>query len=134
MGVILKQSSYNTIIILIAFSIGGINTLFLYTNFLTPENYGLVVFLLSSANVLMPLTAFGVQYTIVKFFSSYKTKVEKDRFLSMAIILPLFIAIPIGFFGVLFYEKITQLLSLRKLLNSRLYVYHLSNSNNNSLF
>jgi O-antigen/teichoic acid export membrane protein len=111
MGVILKQSSFNTIIILIAFTIGGINTLLLYTNFLTPENYGLVVFLLSAANVLMPLTAFGVQYTIVKFFSSYQTKQEKDRFLSMAIILPLFIAIPVGFFGVIFYEKISQLLS-----------------------
>lgn len=111
MGVILKQSSFNTIIILIAFTIGGINTLFMYTNFLTPENYGLVVFLLSAANVLMPLTAFGVQYTIIKFFSSYKTKQEKDRFLSMAIILPIFIAVPIGFFGVVFYEKISQLLS-----------------------
>ena len=111
MGIILRQSSINTVIIFIAFAIGGINTLFLYTNFLTPENYGLVVFLLSSANLLMPLTAFGVQYTIVKFFSSYKTKQEKDRFLSMAMILPLFIAIPIGFFGVVFYEKISQFLS-----------------------
>lgn len=111
MGIILKQSSFNTIIILIAFAIGGVNTLLLYTNFLTPENYGLVVFLLSAANVLMPLTAFGVQYTIVKFFSSYQTKQEKDRFLSMAIILPLFIAIPVGFFGVIFYEKISQVLS-----------------------
>jgi O-antigen/teichoic acid export membrane protein len=110
-GVILKQSSYNTIIILIAFTIGGVNTLLLYTNFLTAENYGLVVFLLSAANVLMPLTAFGVQYTIVKFFSSYKTKQEKDRFLTMALILPLFIAIPTGFFVVIFYEKISQFLS-----------------------
>ena len=79
MGIILKQSSINTVIIFIAFAIGGINTLFLYTNFLTPERYGLVVFLLSAANLLMPLTAFGVQYTIVKFFSSYQTKLEKDR-------------------------------------------------------
>ena len=111
MGIILKQSSINTVIIFIAFAIGGINTLFLYTNFLTPERYGLVVFLLSAANLLMPLTAFGVQYTIVKFFSSYQTKLEKDRFLSMAIILPLFIALPIGFLVVVFYEKISIFLS-----------------------
>jgi O-antigen/teichoic acid export membrane protein len=111
MGIILKQSSINTVIIFIAFAIGGINTLFLYTNFLTPERYGLVVFLLSAANLLMPLTAFGVQYTIVKFFSSYQTKFEKDRFLSMAIILPLFIALPIGFLVVVFYEKISIFLS-----------------------
>lgn len=111
MGIILRQSSINTVIIFIGFAIGGINTLFLYTNFLTPENYGLVVFLLSAANLLMPLTAFGVQYTIVKFFSSYTTKQEKDRFLTMAMILPLFIALPIGFFGVTFYEKISEFLS-----------------------
>jgi O-antigen/teichoic acid export membrane protein len=110
-GVILKQSSLNTVIIFIAFAIGGVNTLLLYTNFLTPENYGLVIFLLSAANLLMPLTAFGVQYTIIKFFSSYETKEEKDRFLSMALVLPLFIAIPVGFLGVAFYEKISQLLA-----------------------
>ena len=74
MGIVLKQSSRNTIIIFVAFAIGGINTLFLYTQFLTDTYYGLVVFLLSAANLLMPLTAFGIQYTIVKFFASYKTK------------------------------------------------------------
>lgn len=111
MGIVFKQSSINTVIIFIAFAIGGINTLFLYTNFLTPERYGLVVFLLSAANLLMPLTAFGVQYTIVKFFSSYQTKLDKDRFLSMAMILPLFIAIPVGFLVVVFYEKISIFLS-----------------------
>ena len=111
MGIVLKQSSRNTLIIFIAFAIGGINTLFLYTNFLTPDYYGLVVFLLSAANVLMPLTAFGIQYTIVKFFPIYKTKLEKDRFFSLALLLPLGIALIIGFFGTLFYEKISDLLS-----------------------
>lgn len=111
MGIVLKQSSRNTLIIFIAFAIGGVNTLFLYTQFLTDSYYGLVVFLLSAANLLMPLTAFGIQYTIVKFFASYKTRVERDKFLSFALILPLFIALPLGFLGNVFYEQISSFLS-----------------------
>jgi len=111
LGIIFKQSFRNTLVIYFAFAIGGINTLFLYTRFLEDQYYGLVTFLLSSANLLMPLTAFGIQYTIVKFFSSYESKIEKDKFLSMAMFLPLFIAIPLGFLGTIFYEQIGGFLS-----------------------
>ncbi len=113
MGIVLKQSSINTVIIFTAFAIGGINTLFLYTNFLTPEHYGLVVFLLSAANLLMPLTAFGVQYTIVKFYTSYQNKEDRDRFLLSALILPVFIAIPIGFLWTALYQEIGDFLSIK---------------------
>ncbi|MEO9570479.1 MAG: lipopolysaccharide biosynthesis protein [Polaribacter sp.] len=98
MGIVLKQSFRNTIIIYSAFLIGGINTIVFYPRFLEKEFYGMVVFLLSASNVIMPLTAFGIQYTIVKFFSSYETKKEKDKFLSSVIFLPLIIALPLGFF------------------------------------
>ena len=111
MGIVLKQSFRNTIIIYLGFAFGGINALVLYTRFLEDEYYGLVTYLLSTANLLMPLTAFGVQYTIVKFYSSYQTKIEKDKFLSSALLLPLFIAIPFGFVGNLFYSEISNLLS-----------------------
>ncbi len=113
MGIVFKQSSRNTLIIFLAFAIGGFNTLFLYTSFLTPQYYGLVVFLLSAANLLMPLTAFGVQYTIVKFFASYQSKEEKDKFLSTVLLFPLFVAIPIGFLITLFYKEISTYLSLK---------------------
>ena len=112
MGIVFKQSLRNTIIIYVAFAIGGVNALFLYTYFLQDEYYGLVTFLLSSANLLMPLTAFGIQYAIVKFYSSYPSESERDRFLSSALILPLFIAIPMGFIGNIFYEQISTWLSL----------------------
>ena len=112
MGIVLNQSFKNTIITFAAFGIGGINALFLYTNFLTDEYYGLVTYLLSTANLLMPLTAFGVQYSIVKFFSSYTTKLQRDKFLSSSLIFPLFIALPFGFFGTVFYEQISNYLSL----------------------
>ena len=101
------------LIVYLAFAIGGINTIFLYTRILEGSNYGLVTFLLSAANLMMPLTAFGVQYTIIKFYSSYKTKIERDKFLGMALVLPLLIAIPFGFLGNVFYEQISTLLSLK---------------------
>jgi O-antigen/teichoic acid export membrane protein len=113
MGIVLKQSFKNTITIYIAFAIGGVNALFLYTSFLTDAYYGLVTFLLSTANLLMPLTAFGVQYTILKFFSSYKTQQEKDVFLSSIILLPLLVALPIAVVGNIFYQEISSYLALK---------------------
>lgn len=111
MGIVLNQSFKNTVITFAAFGIGGINALFLYTNFLSKEYYGLVTYLLSTANLLMPLTAFGVQYSIVKFYSSYSSTLEKDKFLSSSLIFPLFIALPFGFLGTIFYEQISLFLS-----------------------
>ncbi|KOY50525.1 lipopolysaccharide biosynthesis protein [Polaribacter dokdonensis] len=111
MGIVLKQSFKNTLFIYLGFAFGGINTLFLYTRFLEDEYYGLVTFLLSSSNLLMPLIALGIHHTIVKFFSSYYTKVEKDKFLSSILFLPLLVALPMGFLGNVFYEQISSYLS-----------------------
>lgn len=113
MGIVLKQSIKNTLTIYGAFAIGGINALFLYTSFLEDTYYGLVTFLLSTSNLLMPFIGFGVQYTILKFYSSYVSRIERDKFLSIALILPMLIAIPIGFIGVLFYEGISSYLSIK---------------------
>ncbi|MGK0414205.1 MAG: O-antigen/teichoic acid export membrane protein [Polaribacter sp.] len=112
MGIVLKQSFKNTLFIYLGFAFGGINTLFLYTRFLEDEYYGLVTFLLATSNLLMPLIAFGIHHAIVKFFSSYFTKIEKDKFLSSILFLPLLIAIPMGFLGTFFYEQISDYLSV----------------------
>lgn len=113
MGIVFKQSLKNTLFIYLGFLFGGINTLFLYTRFLQDEYYGLITFLLSTSNLLMPLIALGVHHTIIKFFSSYLTKIDKDRFLSSIIFLPFLIAIPIAYFGNLFYEDISNQLSIK---------------------
>ncbi len=112
MGIVLKQSFKNTIITFAAFGIGGANALFLYVKFLGDEYYGLVTYLLSTANLLMPLTAFGVQYSIVKFYSSYTSKLERDKFLSSSMFFPLLIALPFGFVGAVFYEQISTYFSI----------------------
>ena len=86
MGVVLKQSFKNTISTYLGFGIGAVNTLFLYTNFLTDDYYGLVAFLLSAANIMMPFMAFGVHNAIVKYYSSFKTKTSINSFLTFFLI------------------------------------------------
>ncbi|MGB1210520.1 MAG: polysaccharide biosynthesis C-terminal domain-containing protein [Lacinutrix venerupis] len=111
MGIVIKQSIQNTITTYLGFVVGAVNALFLYTQFLTPENYGLIGYLLSTANVMMPLFMFGVSNTLVKFFSSYKTKKQQNGFLTLMLFLPLLVIVPIGFIGVLGYQAISGWLS-----------------------
>jgi O-antigen/teichoic acid export membrane protein len=110
-GIVIQQSFKNTLILFLGFIIGGINVLFLYTHFLEAEYYGLVTFLLSTANLLLPLLVFGMHHTIIKFFSSYSEKQNRDNFLVITLILPLFIIIPFALIGTLFYDFIAELLS-----------------------
>ena len=98
MGVVVNQSFKNILIIFLAFAIGGVNVLYLYPQFLKDEYYGLVIYIFSASNLLMPLIAFGVQHSVIKFYSAYQGKIQRDRFLTMSLFLPLLIALPIGYF------------------------------------
>jgi len=111
MGIVINQSIKNTIITYIGFGIGAANALFMYPHFLGEEYYGLTGYILSTANVIFPLLAFGVHNTLIKFFTHYKTDDEKSSFLTFVLILPLLLIIPfllIGFFG---YDWIATFLS-----------------------
>lgn len=116
MGVVFKQSFLNTLILFLGFFIGGINVLFLYTHFLHEDYFGLITFLLSTANILLPLLVFGMQHTVVKFYSSYKTQSEKDSFLLSTAIIPLIVIIPLAIIGVFMYEQIATWLSRENIL------------------
>ena len=111
MGIVLKESYRNTVTLLVAILIGAVNALFLYTYFLGDQYYGLVTFLLSTAFILKPLMALGVNFSVVKFFSSFTSKEETDKFLSSALWFPLVLVIPLGMIGVGFYGKISDWLS-----------------------
>lgn len=106
MGIVLNQSFKNTIITYIGFGIGAINTLYLYPVFLGKVFYGLTNYVTSCANVIMPLFAIGMQNTLVKFYSQYKTEEERSRFLSFTVIFPLLLIIPILLIGLVFYDQI----------------------------
>ncbi len=111
MGIVFKQSAKNLITTYLGFGIGAINTLFLYTNFLQQEYYGLVSFLLSAANLIWPLMAFGVHNTLVKFYSAYDTREEKDKLLSMILFLPVLISILLGVLGIFTYDLLLDYFS-----------------------
>ena len=93
MGIVGRQSIYNTVSIGIAFFIGAINMLILYPSFPGKEFQGLIVALLANSNLVQPFISFGVQHTLIKFFSGSKNKSEKDRLLWFVLILPILILI-----------------------------------------
>jgi O-antigen/teichoic acid export membrane protein len=111
MGVVINQSIKNTIITYIGFAIGAVNTLYMYVQFLGDTYYGLVGFILSCANILMPLMAFGVHNTLIKYFNEYKTEKEKSEFLSFVLFLPLLLVIPFSLIAYFGYHQIALLLS-----------------------
>ena len=93
MGIVAKQSIYNTISIGLAYIIGAINMLILYPSFPGKEFQGLIVALLANSNLIQPFISFGVQHTLIKFFSSSNNKSEQDRLLWFVLLLPIFILI-----------------------------------------
>ncbi len=95
MGIVLKQTFKNTLITYLGFALGAINALFLYTNFLTDEYYGLVGVILSTSAILMPLMAFGAHNTLIKYYSSYE---NANGFLTLMVLLPLAVIIPLAAF------------------------------------
>lgn len=111
MGIVASQSFKNIISTYLGFFIGAINTLFLYTEFLSDEYYGMVGYMLSLAYVVMPFMAFGMHNTLVKFYSTFKTRVSLNSFLTLMLVLPLCIIVPITLITYLGYETIASFLS-----------------------
>ncbi|WP_413998865.1 oligosaccharide flippase family protein [Flavobacterium sp. W1B] len=111
MGIVLNQSLKNTIITYVGFGIGGISTLFLYPQILGKTYYGLSNYILSCANVIMPLFAIGMQNTLVKFYAQCNNEEEEDRFLSFTVLFPLLLCIPLLLIGLFFYDDIGFFLS-----------------------
>ena len=111
MGIVASQSIKNTFSTYLGFGIGAINVLFLFTNFISDTYFGLITFILSTANIMMPLMAFGTHNTIIKFFSVFKTRQSQNSFLTLMLLLPLLMVIPIGLIGQLSFETLSSWLS-----------------------
>ncbi|AOW09717.1 oligosaccharide flippase family protein [Flavobacterium gilvum] len=107
MGIVLNQSFKNTIITYIGFGIGGISTLFLFPPILGKTFYGLSNYILSCANVIMPLFAIGMQNTLVKFYSQCKSEKERNEFLSFTVLFPILLIVLIILIGLCFYDEIS---------------------------
>lgn len=108
MGIVYNQSAKNIAVTYFGFGIGAVNALFLYTSFLGKTHYGIVSFLLSAANIMMPLMAFGVHSTLIRFYAKYKDETERERFLSFMLLMPLLLIIPISIITIFGYDKIAS--------------------------
>jgi O-antigen/teichoic acid export membrane protein len=108
MGIVQSQSIKNTFVTFFGFGIGAINALFLYTNFLGKMHYGIVSTILSGANLMMPFMAFGVQNTMIRFFSQYKTEEKREEFLTFMLFFPLVLIVPISLIFYVFYTPISN--------------------------
>ena len=60
---------------------------------------------------ILPLLAFGMQNTLVKFYTQYKTEEERSKFLSFTVLIPLLLCIPLALIGLFFFEPISLYLS-----------------------
>lgn len=110
MGIVLKQSIQNVVVTYLGFLFGAVNTLFLYTKILPDEYYGLVTFILASGAILMPLMAFGVHNTMVKFYSHYKDS-KKDAFLTLMLFVPLLGIVPVTLASIFWHKPLANLVS-----------------------
>ncbi|WP_298555569.1 oligosaccharide flippase family protein [uncultured Algibacter sp.] len=111
MGIVISQSFKNIISTYLGFLIGAINTLFLYTEFLSDEYYGMVGYMLSLAYVIMPLMAFGMHNTLVKFYSTFKTRICLNSFLTLMLVLPICVILPLILITYVSYDTIVSFLS-----------------------
>ena len=100
MGIVVRQSFLNLISIGVAFLIGAVNTLYLYPTFLGSKLQGLIIALLAISNLVQPFISFGTQHAVIRYYSKYTKKYEKDGLLTLSILIPLVIVllfIPIFF-------------------------------------
>ncbi len=93
MGIVVRQSFLNLISIGIAFFIGAFNTLYLYPTFLGSKFQGLVIALLAISNLIQPFISFGTQHAVIRFYSKYNRKSDKDGLLTLSILIPLVIVL-----------------------------------------
>ena len=79
--------------------------MFLYIKILPDAYYGLVTFILASGAILMPLMAFGIHNTMVKYYSNHQ-EVEKDGFFTLMLLIPLLGIVPVALAVFIWYEPI----------------------------
>lgn len=113
MGIVLRQSFKNIVATYFGFAIGALNTLFLFTYFLSKAQYGLVSYVTSTATILSPFISFGVHNTWVRYYSAYTDRQEQAKLNLMLCFLPLLVILPAALLGSMAYEQIAQWLSAK---------------------
>ena len=110
MGIVVRQSFLNLISIGIAFLIGAVNTLYLYPTFLGSKFQGLVIALLAISNLVQPFISFGTQHAVIRYYSKYTKKSDRDGLLTISILIPLIIVLLFIPVFMAYYDEIRQYL------------------------
>ena len=113
MGIVARQSFYNIISVILAFAIGALNTVVFYPRAMGEELYGIVLILLAQSNILQPIFSYGVQHTVIKYFSATNSKREQDKLLLFSLLIPLLIIFPSALLFYGYYEEIALYLSTK---------------------
>ena len=101
MGIVIRQSLKGTVVTYAGAFIGFLNTLFIATHFLTPEEIGLQRILIEAAMLLAGLSQLGVNQVGVRYFPYFKTEDGRHKgFFHYLCLLPV---IGIVFFGFLYF-------------------------------
>ncbi len=101
MGIIVRQSIFNSIITYIGIGLGFILTVLLYPHILDPEQYGLTRVLISASLIFSQFAHLGFQNLVLRYYPFFKEASEKNHgFLFWVITVPL-----VGFalFSILFF-------------------------------
>lgn len=124
MGIVLRQSVLNTAITYIGFGLGALNNVFLYTRVMSETSFGLVGVLLSTATLLMPVMSFGIPNTMVKYFAGFRQREDLQGFLTLVLLLPLCIILPLAGFSYMANEAIAAFLARKNAIVAD-YVWHI---------
>lgn len=90
MGIIKKQSIINSIITYIGIGLGFISTIYLYPNFLEPDEYGLTRLLLSVSFIFSQFAHLGMKNTAIRFFPYFENSDKQHNgFLFLTLTIPL---------------------------------------------
>lgn len=89
MGIIAKQSVWNSLITYLGIGLGFILTVFLYPQILNPDQYGLTRVMVSAALILSQFAHLGFQNLILRYFPFFKNASPKQHgFLFWALTVP----------------------------------------------
>lgn len=113
MGIVIRNSAWNLVITAVGFVLGALNVLILATTYLEDVYYGLWGYVLSMGFLVFPFMAFGVHNTIVKFYSSFELKEDRDAFLIKMLLWPVLAIVPLSMLIFALQAPIARLLTIK---------------------
>ncbi|HEX9650166.1 MAG TPA: polysaccharide biosynthesis C-terminal domain-containing protein [Cyclobacteriaceae bacterium] len=109
MGIVIRQSFYNSIFSYLGVIIGFINVIFLFPAFLSEVDIGLYRAIQNASLLLLPFATFGLQASTLKFFPEAQQKEStQDQFLGFMLVAVTFFYLIFLAFYFLFQSVIHQ--------------------------